>query len=185
MYIRQTIKPICCYSTRRCFSLKRIFERKTTSSVHYWRCFLGSSALLAFAIWSPKLEPMQLGSLRYSNAVLTGTIDIPGSNTRLIELTLPKGEFCNASGQAIWSIYFKDDDMQIERPFTPLAGIDSTGRLQFWIKRYTGGEMSQWLFNRQVGSKIEVRGPVFSFDWAHEKEKWDHILMVIAFIYVL
>lgn len=78
--------------------------------------------------------------------------------------------------QPIWSIYIKDDDIQVERPFTPLEGMDSEGRMKFWIKRYERGEVGRWLHSKKVGDKIEIRGPLKTWPW--QEGEWDEVVMV-------
>ncbi|KIP07019.1 hypothetical protein PHLGIDRAFT_118452 [Phlebiopsis gigantea 11061_1 CR5-6] len=76
----------------------------------------------------------------------------------------------------IWSIFIKDDDIQVERPYTPLEGIDAHGRMKFWIKRYPKGEVGRWLHSKCEGDRIEVRGPLKSWPW--QGHKWDEIVMI-------
>lgn len=77
----------------------------------------------------------------------------------------------------VYSIYIKDSDIQVERPYTPLEGLDKTGEMVFWVKRYQGGEVGRWIHERKVGDQIEVRGPVITWQW--QEEEWDEIIMVI------
>lgn len=79
-------------------------------------------------------------------------------------------------GNAIYHLYIKDDDMQVERPYTPINGIGMDGKFTLWVKRYQGGEVSNWLSRLGKGRVIEVRGPIRQWDW-REKEV-DEIIMV-------
>ncbi|KAI6164931.1 hypothetical protein EDD17DRAFT_1775272 [Pisolithus thermaeus] len=76
----------------------------------------------------------------------------------------------------IWSVFIKDDDIQVERPYTPLEGVDESGNMSFWIKKYEHGEVARWLHSKQVGSPIELRGPVKTWTW--KDDTWDDIIMV-------
>lgn len=78
--------------------------------------------------------------------------------------------------QSIWSIYIKDDDIQVERPFTPLEGIDNQGQMRFWIKKYENGEVGRWLHSKKAGETIEIRGPLKTWPW--RADEWDEIIMV-------
>ena len=94
-------------------------------------------------------------------------------------LTVPRQSIPSmdeAAFEPIWSIYVKDDDIQVERPFTPLEGIDSEGRIKLWIKKYEKGEVARWLHSKQVGDKIEIRGPIKTWSW--KENEWDEIVMV-------
>ncbi|KAG8825707.1 hypothetical protein FRC19_010697 [Serendipita sp. 401] len=77
---------------------------------------------------------------------------------------------------AIYHIYVKDDDMQVERPYTPINGIGNDGKMTFWIKKYTGGEVSNWISRLQRGRSVEIRGPVPQWDW--KKGEYDEIVMI-------
>jgi hypothetical protein len=79
-------------------------------------------------------------------------------------------------GNAIYHLYIKDDDMQVERPYTPINGIGIDGKFALWVKRYQGGEVSNWLARLNRGRNIEIRGIVRQWDW-REKEV-DEIVMV-------
>ena len=81
-----------------------------------------------------------------------------------------------AAFDPIWSVYIKDDDIQVERAFTPLEGIDSDGRMKFWIKKYDHSEVGRWLHSKMSGDAIEIRGPVKT--WAWQENKWDDVIMV-------
>jgi cytochrome-b5 reductase len=76
----------------------------------------------------------------------------------------------------IWSVFIKDDDIQVERPYTPLEGIDEHGRMLFWIKKYPKGEVGRWLHSKKVGDQVEFRGPLSTWPW--NEDAWDEIVMV-------
>ncbi|KAH9966037.1 hypothetical protein BC827DRAFT_1125431 [Russula dissimulans] len=76
----------------------------------------------------------------------------------------------------IWSIFIKDDDIQVERPYTPLFGIDENGAIKLWVKRYPRGEVGRWLHSKQAGDTIEIRGPLKTFPF--QEGKWDEVVMI-------
>ena len=76
----------------------------------------------------------------------------------------------------IWSIFIKDDDIQVERPYTPLFGIGENGAIKLWVKRYSRGEVGRWLHSRQAGDTIEIRGPLKTVPFP--KGRWDEVVMV-------
>ena len=78
----------------------------------------------------------------------------------------------------VWSIFIKDDDIQVERPYTPLEGIDEDGKMSFWIKKYEKGEVARWLHTKRPGDHVEIRGPVQTWLWQWQEELWDEIIMV-------
>ncbi|KAJ7904229.1 hypothetical protein B0H14DRAFT_3079154 [Mycena olivaceomarginata] len=101
-----------------------------------------------------------------------------GPNTKLLVLTVPefsKSKHASKLGP-IWSVYIKDDDIQVERPYTPLEGIDEDGRMRFWIKKYPKGEVGRWLHSKKIGDQVEFRGPLST--WAWKENEWDEIVMI-------
>jgi cytochrome-b5 reductase len=111
--------------------------------------------------------PAEVVSSTYaSNGTKILTVAIP------LEL-IPKGKDLFAP---IWSVFIKDDDIQVERPYTPLDGVDEDGNMKFWIKRYNHGEVSRWLHSKKVGETIEIRGPLRTWSW--RDDDWDEIVLV-------
>ncbi|KAG2152928.1 ferredoxin reductase-like C-terminal NADP-linked domain-containing protein [Suillus clintonianus] len=103
---------------------------------------------------------------------------VASSGTKILTVTippelLPKGSDLFAP---IWSVFIKDDDIQVERPYTPLDGVDEEGNMRFWIKRYQHGEVSRWLYSKQVGETIEIRGPLKTWSW--KDDAWDEIILI-------
>lgn len=102
-----------------------------------------------------------------------------GPDTKLLRLAI-KPEVKAASDpngfKAIWSVFIKDDDIQVERPYTPLHGIDEHGHMLLWIKKYPKGEVGRWLHSKVPGDKIEIRGPLTTWGW--KDEEWDEVVMV-------
>jgi len=76
----------------------------------------------------------------------------------------------------IWSVYIKDDDIQVERPYTPLEGLDEDGCMKFWVKKYEKGEVGRWLHSKNVGDTIEIRAPLKTWNW--KDDPWDDVVMV-------
>ena len=100
-------------------------------------------------------------------------------DTRLLTLSVPRQLIPSSSStRPIWSIYIKDDDIQVERPYTPLEGIDDDGNIKLWVKKYPKGEVGRWLHSKRPGGHIEIRGPLQT--WLHDRDvdEWDEIVMV-------
>ncbi|KAJ7095136.1 ferredoxin reductase-like C-terminal NADP-linked domain-containing protein, partial [Mycena belliarum] len=117
-----------------------------------------------------------LSPSHFTRAILTSS-EPSGPNTKLLLLTVP-----NVSMQKIplmgpiWSVFIKDDDIQVERPYTPLEGIDEHGRMLFWIKSYPKGEVGRWLHSKKVGDFVEFRGPLSTWTW--KEDEWDEVVMI-------
>lgn len=103
---------------------------------------------------------------------------VPASeNAKLITLNVPEHLMPDDSALApVFSFYIKDSDIQVQRPYTPLDGIDDNGNVTFWIKRYEDGEVSRWLHGKHVGDELEVRGPVRTVDF--KDGDYDEVIMV-------
>jgi cytochrome-b5 reductase len=106
------------------------------------------------------------------------TSEDTSKDTRLLTLSIPRHLIPSSTTQPIWSIYVKDDDIQVERPYTPLEGIDKDGNIKLWVKKYPKGEVGRWLHSKKPGERIEIRGPLQT--WLHEShpKEWDEIIMV-------
>ncbi|KAG8713505.1 hypothetical protein FRC09_018642 [Ceratobasidium sp. 395] len=76
----------------------------------------------------------------------------------------------------IFSFYIKDTDIQVQRPYTPLDGIDGDDHIAFWVKKYSDGEVSRWLHRKNVGDELELRGPIRTFDF--KDGDYDDIIMI-------
>lgn len=147
---------------------------------------LGSGAIVAsYFLWpdssraAPTKQDALLSPTHFTPVEVTATEPCPDPNTRLMTLTVPRQAIPaldQTAFQPIWSIYIKDDDIQVERAFTPLEGIDNEGRMKFWIKRYERGEVGRWLHAKKPGDKIEIRGPLKTWSW--QDGEWDEVIMV-------
>ncbi|KAH7152093.1 transmembrane amino acid transporter protein-domain-containing protein [Dactylonectria estremocensis] len=71
---------------------------------------------------------------------------------------------------ALWSVEFKQPEVQISRHYTPLpplSGEDATdGALRFYIRTVGDGEMSHYLSRRRIGQDVHLRGPHVGFELA-------------------
>lgn len=68
----------------------------------------------------------------------------------------------------LWSVEFKQPEVQIARHYTPLPpreGDDpADGVLRFYVRAVRDGEMSHYLARRQVGHLLHLRGPHPGFE---------------------
>ncbi|KPM41264.1 hypothetical protein AK830_g5298 [Neonectria ditissima] len=70
---------------------------------------------------------------------------------------------------ALWSVEFKQPEVQISRHYTPLPprrGEDpaADGALRFYVRAVAAGEMSHYLARRRVGQDVHLRGPHVGFE---------------------
>ncbi|KAH9951675.1 ferredoxin reductase-like protein [Amylocystis lapponica] len=128
---------------------------------------------------SPTRPNASLSPAHFTPVTLAASEPCTDPDARLITLVVP-AQAVPARNESlfapVWSIFVKDDDIQVERPYTPLEGIDSEGRMKFWIKRYPKGEVARWLHSKNVGDKIEIRGPLKTWPW--QEGVWDEVVMI-------
>ncbi|KAJ7179378.1 hypothetical protein C8R46DRAFT_1073579 [Mycena filopes] len=126
---------------------------------------------------APTVDDASLSPCHFTRATLTSS-EQSGPNTKLLRLKVHGLPAHNHPSllPPIWSVFIKDDDIQVERPYTPLEGIDEHGRMLFWIKKYPKGEVGRWLHSKRVGDQIEFRGPLST--WAWKEDAWDEIVMI-------
>lgn len=147
---------------------------------------LGSGAVVvSYLLWpnssraAPTKKDALLSPTHFTPVTISYTEPCQDPNTRLMTLVVPRQSIPSlqeAALQPIFSVYIKDDDIQVERPFTPLEGMDSEGCMKFWIKKYETGEVGRWLHSKRAGDQIEIRGPLKTWPWADGE--WDEVIMV-------
>ncbi|KAM5540413.1 hypothetical protein V8D89_005871 [Ganoderma adspersum] len=147
---------------------------------------LGGGAIVAsYFVWpvpsraAPTKKNALLSPSHFTPVTITSTQSCPDPNTRLMTFTIPPNSIPSlqdAAFEPIWSVYIKDDDIQVERPFTPLEGVNSEGQMRFWVKKYDNGEVGRWLHSKKAGETIEIRGPLKTWSW--RADEWDEIIMV-------
>ncbi|KAG6169067.1 hypothetical protein E4U11_004747 [Claviceps purpurea] len=68
----------------------------------------------------------------------------------------------------LWSVEFKQPEVQIARHYTPLPPHHDedprNGKLRFYVRAVDGGEMSNYLRRLRVGNEVYLRGPHPGFD---------------------
>ncbi|KAH8689674.1 putative cytochrome c mitochondrial import factor [Talaromyces proteolyticus] len=92
-----------------------------------------------------------------TNSIFTLEPSRPADNRETYELAWQMG---------VWSVMFKQPQLQIGRDYTPLPPRDNNAEgdeieesLRFLIRRDPHGEVSRYLHNLQVGADVEIRGP--------------------------
>lgn len=143
---------------------------------------LGAGTALYLFRDAPTLDHASLSYQHFTPTRVISTEE-SGPHTKLLkiaiapELLSPIDFF-----DPIWSVYIKDDDIQVERPYTPLQGVDENGHMLFWIKKYPKGEVGRWLHSKNIGDQIELRGPIKT--WAWKQDFWDEVVMVCVLLFL-
>ncbi|KAJ4863897.1 oxidoreductase FAD-binding domain-containing protein [Trichoderma breve] len=82
----------------------------------------------------------------------------------------------------LWSVEFKQPQVQIARHYTPLPPQESEdpadGSLRFYVRAIGGGEMSTYLSRLGVGHDVWLRGPHVGFDVTARLGAMDNIVFL-------
>ncbi|KAI4187136.1 MAG: hypothetical protein L6R41_003001 [Letrouitia leprolyta] len=100
-------------------------------------------------------------------------------NTKKFRFALPDKD--DVSGLQIASALltkFKGPEMEkpVIRPYTPTSDEDARGHIDFVIKRYPNGPMSEHLHNMEPPQRLDFKGPIPKYPWAPNKH--DHIALI-------
>jgi len=161
------------------FRLCHEFSAKVTRfmSVHSTSMRSTGSRLRLFIPRVPtRMKPL---SPSYFTPLTLASSENSGPNTKLLTFKVPPDTLPSPDSYdlaPIWSVFIKDDDIQVERPYTPLEGVDEQGRMRFWIKKYEKGEVGRWLHSKSIGDTIEIRGPLKTWLW--QDNVWDDVVMI-------
>ncbi|KAJ3856904.1 ferredoxin reductase-like C-terminal NADP-linked domain-containing protein [Lentinula lateritia] len=128
---------------------------------------------------APTIKHGKLSPSHFTHCTITSS-EPCGPSARLITLSVSTKLLPGPDEQrfpSIWSVFIKDDDIQVERPYTPLEGVDAEGRMSFWIKKYDHGEVGRWLHSKKVGDEIDIRAPLQTWLWKDDNV-WDEVVMI-------
>ncbi|KAL8979590.1 MAG: hypothetical protein Q9177_006102 [Variospora cf. flavescens] len=100
-------------------------------------------------------------------------------NTKKLRFALPDKD--DVSGLQIASALltkYKGPDMEkpVIRPYTPTSDEDARGHIDFVVKRYPNGPMSQHMHNMEPPQRLDFKGPIPKYPW--EANKHDHICLI-------
>ena len=107
------------------------------------------------------------------------SVEIINHNTKKLRFALPNPD--DVSGlpvtSAIITKYKGPNDQQpIIRPYTPVSDVDTKGHVDFVIKRYPNGPMSEHMHNMEPNQRLDMKGPIPKYPWTPNKH--DHIAMI-------
>ncbi|EON67090.1 NADH-cytochrome b5 reductase 2 [Coniosporium apollinis CBS 100218] len=100
-------------------------------------------------------------------------------NTKRFRFKLPEED--SVSGLHVASAViakYKGPEMEKPaiRPYTPVSDEDTKNYMDFVIKRYPDGPMSEHLHSMNPGQRLDFKGPIPKYPW--EPNKHDHIALV-------
>lgn len=73
---------------------------------------------------------------------------------------------------------YKGPEMEkpVIRPYTPVSDEDAKGYLDFIVKKYPNGPMSEHMHSMNPGQQLEMKGPIPKYPWSPNKH--DHIALI-------
>ncbi|KAK4996657.1 NADH-cytochrome b5 reductase [Elasticomyces elasticus] len=100
-------------------------------------------------------------------------------NTKKLRFHLPTED--SVSGLSIASALITkykgpETEKPVIRPYTPVSDEDTAGYLDFIIKRYPDGPMSEHLHSMNPGQRLDMKGPIPKYPWSPNKH--DHIALI-------
>lgn len=100
-------------------------------------------------------------------------------NTKKFRFALPDKD--DVSGLQVASALltkYKGPEMEkpVIRPYTPTSDEDSRGHIDFVIKRYPNGPMSEHFHSMEPPQRLDFKGPIPKYRW--EPNKHDHICLI-------
>jgi len=178
--------PLYCYRPS-CTSSRTFRFTSSQSSVKLsrplwpWIC-LGSVtvsivATVYFYYPASSQKPVPLSSAHFTPLILKAKEKVNATST-IFTFAVPSNQRPNEVSDSmkgpIWSLYVRQPEIQIQRPYTPLdvaplfASDSQEGELKFLVKRYDDGEVSKWLHRRKEGEEVDFRGPVSTWSYNHQ-----------------
>jgi cytochrome-b5 reductase len=73
---------------------------------------------------------------------------------------------------------YKGPEMQkpVIRPYTPISDVDQKGTVDFIIKVYPNGPMSEHMHSMEPGQRLDIKGPIPKFQW--KPNMHEHIALI-------
>ena len=100
-------------------------------------------------------------------------------NVKQFRFALPTDE--HVSGLSVASALltkYKGPEMEkpVIRPYTPVSDEDAKGYLDFQIKKYPNGPMSEHMHAMEPNQRLSFKGPIAKYPWTENKH--DHIALI-------
>ncbi|PVI05662.1 ferredoxin reductase-like protein [Periconia macrospinosa] len=105
--------------------------------------------------------------------------EIVNHNTKKLTFLLPEEDMDSGLHVASAVITkYKGPEMEkpVIRPYTPTSDVDQKGTVEFVIKKYPNGPMSEHLHNMEPGQRLDIKGPIPKYQWTPNKH--EHVAMI-------
>jgi cytochrome-b5 reductase len=118
------------------------------------------------------------GDQGFVSLVLENT-EVVNHNTKKLRFKLPEEDM--ESGLPVASAVitkYKGPEMQkpVIRPYTPISDVDQKGSVDFIIKAYPNGPMSEHMHSMEPGQRLDIKGPIPKFQW--KPNMHEHIALI-------
>jgi cytochrome-b5 reductase len=112
-------------------------------------------------------------------SLLLDKVEVVNHNVKRFRFKLPEDE--SVSGLAVASALLTKyqapgADKPTIRPYTPVSDEDSKGYMDFIIKRYPNGPMSEHLHSMEPGQRLDFKGPIPKYPWSANRH--EHIALI-------
>lgn len=100
------------------------------------------------------------------------SVDEVNHNTKKLRFKFEEGDSVSGLSVAsalITKVKKEGDEKPTIRPYTPVSDEDTRGYLDFLIKKYPNGPMSEHLHSLKPGQTLEMKGPIPKYPWAANK----------------
>lgn len=106
-------------------------------------------------------------------------VDNINHNTKLFRFKFPSDDSVsglNVASALITKYKGPQDEKPTIRPYTPVSDEDQPGYLDFIIKRYPNGPMSEHIHDMAPGQTLDMKGPIPKYPWTTNKHS--HIALI-------
>ncbi|CAG8463617.1 96_t:CDS:2, partial [Diversispora eburnea] len=138
-----------------------------------WKKVIATSSALGSAIFLYSyLDTIQRITISPDKFVPLDIIKVSpvNHNTNIYRLKLPRS--LKEPLPVVSFFHIKDDSIQILREYTPISSSYEKNHIDFLIKRYDHGYLSRYIYSKNVGEHLEVRGPFVTFPYFANMKKY-------------
>lgn len=123
--------------------------------------------------WDAELTQPNPTTVQQFKPLALSRIDVLTHNTKrfVFRLPDPRMRLGLPTGQHITFLAKDDDGKDVYRPYTPTTDDDAVGSVEFVIKLYPQGKMSQVLSRMKVGDSMQMKGPRGRFSYARNMKR--------------
>lgn len=144
---------------------------------------VGSAALAAAYLHSRPLhnEPLKTftGDDSWVELPIAKIEDV-SHDTRRFVFSLPQEDQVSGliTASALLAKLQTPKGSNVIRPYTPVSDVSTKGHIEFVIKHYKGGKMTEMLFDKKPSDTVAFKGPIIKWEW--KPNSFDSITLIGA-----